>query len=130
MVLAVFNFVAVSALPVTLPVTLPVNGPAKAAEVILVKPVKVLGITKEALALPLIEVPVVPAVLEMLIVRAVPQFAVVMFAEPLKDVPLIVLAVANVVAVSALPLSAPVKLEALTGAYPVKLLFTNLNVPS
>ena len=34
---------------------------------------------------------------------AVPQLAVVIFAEPLNDVPLIVLAVASVVAVAELP---------------------------
>ena len=38
--------------------------------------------------------------------RAVPQFAVVIFVDPLNDVPLMVLAVCNVVAVVALPLNA------------------------
>jgi len=40
-------------------------------------------------------------------VLAVPQFAVVILAEPLKEVPLIVRAVCSVVAVSAFPIKAP-----------------------
>ena len=44
--------------------------------------------------------------------RAVPQLAVVMFAEPLKLVPLIVRAVWSVVAVNALPARAAVMVPA------------------
>jgi hypothetical protein len=50
-------------------------------------------------ALPFTDFPVLPIV----IVLAVPQLAVVIFAEPSKEVPLIVLAVRNVVAVAAFP---------------------------
>lgn len=58
----------------------------------------------ETLALPLTDLPVAPIVR----VRAVPQLAVVMSALPLKLVPLILRAVASVVAVVALPDSAAV----------------------
>jgi hypothetical protein len=51
-------------------------------------------------ALPLTDFPVFPIVK----VLAVPQLAVVMFAEPSKDVPLIVLAVASLVAETAFSL--------------------------
>lgn len=43
--------------------------------------------------------------LPIVIVLAVPQFAVVIFALPLKDVPFMVLAVAKVVAVAAFPVT-------------------------
>ena len=52
---------------------------------------------------PLTDFPVLPIV----IVLAVPQFAVVILAEPLNDVPLIVLAVCNAVAVAAFPFMLP-----------------------
>ena len=54
---------------------------------------------QDTLPLPLTAFPVLPIVS----VLEVPQFEVVMLAEPLKLVPLIVLVVCKVVAVAALP---------------------------
>ena len=53
---------------------------------------------------PSTDLPVDPIV----IVLAVPHVEVVIFAEPLNEVPLIVLAVCKVVAVDALPVNGPV----------------------
>ena len=58
-------------------------------------------VAQVTLAEPLTDFEVPP----MEIFLAVPQFAVVMFAVPLKDVPLISLAVCNLVAVDAFPAS-------------------------
>ena len=58
------------------------------------------------------------------ILRAVPQFAVVMFAVPLNDVPLIVLDVASPVAEEALPLSEAVIIFA--AKFPKLSLFTTV----
>ncbi|MBR6253129.1 MAG: hypothetical protein IKR04_04775 [Clostridia bacterium] len=61
-----------------------------------------------ALPLTLTAVPVfIPSLSEILILRAVPQLAVVILAEPSNEVPLIVLAVANLVEVEAFPSKAP-----------------------
>ena len=60
---------------------------------------------QETLAEPLTDLPVTPIV----IVLAVPQVAVVILAEPSKNVPLIVLAVYNYTACSAVPLKKPIK---------------------
>ena len=53
----------------------------------------------------------VPSELTIPIFLAVPQFVVVMFADPLKLVPLMVLVVFKVVAVAALPEQAPAVIE-------------------
>lgn len=57
----------------------------------------------DTLLLPLTDLPVDP----MVKVLAVPQLAVVMLAEPSKEVPLMVRAVARVVAVEAFPVKEP-----------------------
>lgn len=91
MVLAVCNFVAVPALPLTFPV---------------IEALIVAGNFKFTLPLPLTlttDPAPVPSDDTIPIFLAVPQLAVVILAEPLKLVPLIVLIVCNVVAVVALP---------------------------
>ena len=91
MVLAVCNFVAVAALPLTFPV---------------IEALIVAGNFKFTLPLPLTlttDPTPVPSDDTIPIFLAVPQLAVVILAEPLKLVPLIVLMVCNVVAVVALP---------------------------
>ena len=69
----------------------------------------------------------VPSVILMFL--AVPQFAVVMLAVPLNDVPLMVRAVCNLVAVAALPVQAlAVAAVVAVAAFPEMLLSVNANV--
>ena len=119
--LAVASLVAVAALPVQepddplqLPVTLPVILPTKVALI-------VAGNVNDTLALPFTLTAVlvlVPSVILMFL--AVPQFAVVMLAVPLNEVPLMVRAACNFVADAALPVQEPEEPEQFPVTLPVR----------
>ena len=101
---------------------LPDKAPTKVVEVILAKPLIVLGTTKVALALPSTAVPVVPAVAEIEIVLLLPQLSVVISALPSKVVLLIFLPVCNLVAVAAFPVHEPDEPLTLPDTLPTKVL--------
>ena len=106
---AVPPLLTIGAVPVT-PVTVPILLVYPEGLVAAYAPISARD--QETFAEPFTDFPVLPIV----IVLAVPQLAVVMFADPLNEVPLIFLAVCNVVAVVELPLNAPEKVTADTVA--------------
>lgn len=112
---ALFNLVAVAALPVISPVRVP----TKFALI-------VLGSFKETSSDPFTDTPVLVFVLSVIdIVRAVPQVAVVIALVPLKEVPLMFLSVCNLDALVALPTRSPEKDLAVTVAGKVALAFVS-----